>query len=81
MTESRIELTKASCVIALTKHIMQKYSLDLKNAYVKLMNSKLYELLVDSDSRMYLEPNDYLIKAYNIETDLGVDQFSAYING
>ncbi len=45
------------------------------------MSSKLYELLVDSDSRMYLEPNDYLIKAYNIETDLGVDQFSAYING
>lgn len=80
MTENRIELTKASCIIALTKHIMQKYSLDLKAAYIKLMNSKLYELLLDSDSRMYLEPNDYLVQAYNVETDLGINEFCSYIN-
>lgn len=80
MKESRIELAKASCVIALTKHIMQKYSMDLKAAYTKLMSSRLYELLVDSDSRMYLEPNDYLVQAYNVETDLGIDEFCSYIN-
>jgi len=26
---------------------------------------------MDSDTRMYLEPNDYLVQAYNVETDLG----------
>ena len=80
MKESRIELAKASCVIALTKHIMQKYGIDLKAAYIKLMNSMLYELLMDSNSRLYLEPNDYLIQAYNVETDLGIDEFCSYIN-
>lgn len=71
MKESRIELAKAYCVIALTKHIMQKYGMDLKAAYIKLMDSNLYDLLMDSDTRMYLEPNDYLVQAYNVETDLG----------
>ncbi len=80
MTESRIELAKASCVIALTKHIMNKYNLDIKNAYIKLMHSKLYDLLVDSDTRMYLEPNDYLIQAYAIESELGIDALCSYIN-
>lgn len=80
MKGSRIELAKASCMIALTKHIMQKYGMDLKAAYIKLMDSNLYDLLMDSDTRMYLEPNDYLVQAYNVETDLGIDKLYSYIN-
>ena len=37
--------------------LMKKYSVSEEEAYQRLMEMELYELLLDADTRLYLEPN------------------------
>ena len=60
MNESKIETTTGMCVIALTKHIMKKKQLDYEAAYKVLLTTELYKLLQDSETRLFLETNEYL---------------------
>ena len=63
MDESRIETTTGLCVVALTRHIMKKQNIDYETAYKVLLTTTLYNLLQDSDTRLFLETNEYLIEA------------------
>ena len=63
MKESKIETTIGLCVVALSKFLMKKYSVSEEEAYQRLMEMELYELLLDADTRLYLEPNEFLIGA------------------
>lgn len=80
MSQSKIETTIGMCVIALTRHIMQKENVDYESAYKRLLQTELYDLLKDQDSRLYLETNDYLIKAYDTESTEGKNALYNFIN-
>ena len=80
MRGGRIETTIGMCVVALTKHIMQKETLGYEAAYKKLLSTELYKLLQDTETRLFLETNDYLMKAYDKEIEVGKDALYQYIN-
>lgn len=80
MSQSKIETTIGMCVIALTRHIMQKENVDYESAYKCLLQTELYDLLKDKDSRLFLETNEYLIKAYDTEVSEGKNALYNLIN-
>ena len=69
--DSKIETTIGLCVVALSKFLMKKYSVSEEEAYQRLMEMELYELLLDADTRLYLEPNEFLIRCCEMECDKG----------
>lgn len=80
MSEGKIETTMGLCVVALTKHIMEKKKLDYEAAYKMLLTTELYKLLNDQETRLFLEVNEYLIEAYDKELEDGKDALYEYIN-
>lgn len=80
MDEGRIETTMGMCVVALTKHLMKKQNLNYEEAYKKLLNMELYKLLTDSETRLFLETNEYLCEACDRELEGGVDVLYGFIN-
>lgn len=54
MNEGRIETTIGMCVVALTRHIMEKNTLDYEAAYKELLTTELYKLLQDKETRLSL---------------------------
>lgn len=80
MCESKIETATGLCVVALTKHIMEKQNLDYEAAYKMLLTTELYKLLQDSETRLFLEVNEYLIGAYDNEIEDGKEALYQYIN-
>lgn len=80
MSENKIETVTGMCVVALTKHIMKKQNLDFELAYKKLLTTELYALLQDSETRLFLETNEYLQEACDKELDKGIDALYDYIN-
>lgn len=80
MHESKINVTMGMCVVALTRHIMNKENLDYEAAYKRLLTTELYKLLNDSDTRLFLERNEYLYIAYDKEVEHGKDAMYEYIN-
>lgn len=80
MNENRVETTIGLCVIALTKYIMKIYHVNQGDAYRKLITMELYNVLMDADSRLYLETNEYLIQCCKIECEQGKDAFYRFIN-
>ena len=80
MNESKIETTTGMCVVALTKHIMERQKINYEAAYRALLTTELYKLLLDSETRLYLEPNHFLCEAYDVELEVGKDALYRYIN-
>lgn len=74
MTDSKIETAIGYCVVALTKHIMKKYNESPDKAFRRLMGLELYSLLLDSDTRLFLETNEYLCECCDVELDQGIDK-------
>ena len=80
MSEGRIETVKGLCVVALTRYIMNKYDLTQDAAYEKLLNTELYLLLMDTDTNLFLETNEYLCRCCEIEFTEGIDALYQFIN-
>ena len=80
MDASKITTATGMCVIALTKHIMKKDQIDNEHAYRKLLESELYKLLNDPETRLFLENNNYLCEAYDVECREGKDGLYYFIN-
>ena len=80
MSESKIETTTGMCVVALTKHIMDVQEINYEAAYKLLLTTELYKLLLDAETRLFLEPNNYLCRAYDVELQNGKDALYCYIN-
>ncbi len=80
MKGSKIETTIGLCVVALSKFLMKKYNVSEEEAYQRLMEMELYELLLDVDTRLYLEPNEFLIRCCEIECDKGKEALYRFIN-
>lgn len=80
MSGSKIETTMGFCVVALTKYLMEAYGKSQDEAYKQLMRMELYGLLMDEDTRLFLEPNDYLCECCRIECENGAEDLYKYIN-
>ena len=79
MSESKIETTKGGCVIALTKHIMQKYGIPQDKAFARLASTEFFGLLNDTGTNLFMETNDYLCTACDLELDGNADGMYTYI--
>ena len=80
MSESKIETTTGMCVVALTRHIMEKQQLNYETAYKTMLTSELFRLLQDVETRLFLEPNSFLCSAYDTELNYGKDALYEFIN-
>ena len=80
MDVGKIETTTGMCVVALTKHLMKKQNIDYEEAYKKLLVMELYRLLLDSETRLFLETNEYLCEACDEELEKGADALYEFIN-
>jgi len=80
LSGNKIETTQGLCVVALTKHLMKKYDLSQDKAYAKLILTELYSLLMDPDTNLFLETNEYLCKACDLELDCGKDALYEFIS-
>lgn len=80
MSREKVEITMGMCVVVLTRHIMEKRSMDYEAAYKKLLTMELYKLLNDVETRLLLETDEYLCGACDKELEAGKDGLYEYIN-
>ena len=76
----KIDVLKGLAVINATKHLMSKYDLNHEDAYKKLLNSETYRILMENDSGLYLESDDYLNTALDSEFDKNKEALYDYIS-
>ena len=79
MTDGKIKVVTGGKVIELTRHLMSRDCTMHDVAYHKLCGMKLFELLSDPETRLYLENDDYLKAACDAELDRGVDAMYDFI--
>ena len=79
MTADKANTVVGLCVVDLTKHIMEREGLQLNAAYRKLYSTELYKLLANPETRLFLEDEDYLRKAYDTEVSSGVEALYSFI--
>ena len=80
MSENKVETVKGLCVVALTKHLMEKLGILQDKAYARLIQTELYQLLMDTETNLFLETNAYLCMACDKELDSGIDSLYEFIN-
>ncbi|MDE7019534.1 MAG: hypothetical protein K2P23_01335 [Lachnospiraceae bacterium] len=80
MKESKIETTIGLCVVSVTRFLMDKLCCNQETAYRKLLTMELYQLLLDKETALFLETNDYLCQACNIEYESGIEALYEFIN-
>ena len=62
MQGGKIETVQGLCVVALTRHLMNKYLLAEDEAYAKLIDTELYSLLMDPETLLQAQgPHRILI--------------------
>lgn len=79
MTADKANTVVGLCVVDLTKHVMEREGLQMDAAYRKLYSTQLYRLLANPETRLFLEDEDFLRKAYDTETSAGVEALYAFI--
>lgn len=79
MSESQIETLKANSVIALTKFIMHKFDLPQDEAFSRLCKTDFFTLLNDTGTNLFMETNDYLCKACELELDVNSQNMYEFI--
>lgn len=79
MTEDKIKVVTGGKVVELTRYLMERDGTMQDVAYRKLCGMKLFELLLDSETRLYLETDEYLKSACAAELDNGLDALYDFI--
>lgn len=67
-------------IITLTKIIMQLEKCNEQNAYKRLATTHLYELILNKNTGLYLEPIEFIVKAYEIERTKSIDEMVQFIS-
>ena len=78
--DNKIEIAIQSKVIYLTKKIMQSENCNEEIAYKNLMNTKIYEILLNKESGLYLEPAEFVVEAYELERGSSIEDMIKFIN-
>ena len=79
MTERKIETMKGMCAVDITKFIMKKLALSPDEAYARFMKMELYKLLMDSETGMFLEQNEFLFECCEKEMEQGIDELYRFL--
>ena len=74
MTEAQIDNAIATCVIGLTRHVMDCGAKPIDEAYRDVYGSELYKLIANPSTRLFLSPNKELIRLYDTERTAGVSE-------
>lgn len=69
LTAGKIRMAIASKVICLTKYEMRRSNCKEDIAFNKLARTKLFELLNDPGTRLFIEPLEYVEEAYRLEVE------------
>ena len=73
MTAEKARVATGNKVVDLTRYIMSRDGLAQDLAYAKLYRTELFKLISDPETRLFLEDDEYLQKAYEAETTSGVE--------
>lgn len=79
MTEGKARVATGGKVVELVRYIMARDGTSSDVAYRKLCGMKLFELLTDPETRLFLEDDDYLKRACATELDEGLDAMFDFI--
>ena len=79
MTAEKARVATGNKVVDLTRYIMARDGLTQDLAYAKLYRMELLKLLSDPETRLFLEDDVYLQKAYEAEAVSGVDALYEFI--
>ncbi len=80
MDDLKIKKSIESKIICMTRLIMQEAKCSEAVAFKKFKVSKVYEILADEKSRLYLEPIEFLYEAYCIEVKQSRQEMIKFIN-
>ena len=67
MSEGRIETVKGACVVALVRYLMDRFAVPMEDAFIRLLGTELYALLMDTETRLFMEPNSFLVRCCEME--------------
>ena len=79
MTAEKARVATGNKVVDLTRYIMMRDGLSQDLAYAKLYRMELFKLLSDPETRLFLEDDVYLQKAYEAESASGIDALYDFI--
>lgn len=79
MYERKIETMKGMCAVDITKFLMKKLGVTPDDAYARFMQMELFNLLMDSETGIYLEQNEFLFECCNKEIDFGVEELYRFL--
>ena len=80
LSEEKFEIVKQINTKIMTKYIMLRDGLDEETARKKLMDMEIYKLMIDQESGMWAEFEDYLCDCCEVELTNGVDALYKFIN-
>ncbi len=79
VSDSKTEILKGMCVVDITKYLMKKKHWTADIAYLYLMQMELYQILMDTESGLCLEQDEYLFQCCDAELEGGADAFYDFI--
>ena len=79
MTAEKARVATGNKVVDLTRYIMARDGLAQDLAYAKLYRMELFKLISDPETRLFLEDDAYLQKAYEAESVSGTDALYDFI--
>lgn len=80
LDDNKVKAAIRAKIVYLTKCIMQMENCNEEIAYKRLISTHIYKLLIDKKTGLYLEPAEFVIKAYDIERHNSKEDMIAYIN-
>ncbi len=79
MTTGKAQTALGLSVVAITKRLMEYFSVGHEEAYRKLVSTDFFELLNDLDTGLYLEPDEYLFEGCLLELEKGSEAMYEFI--
>ncbi|MCD8201085.1 MAG: hypothetical protein LUD47_03350 [Clostridia bacterium] len=78
MTKEKEQLAIGLSVIAVTKYLMEHYSIGHEEAFKKLVDTKFFEYLNNPESGLCFESDMFLCEACLIELEQGPEAMDKY---
>lgn len=81
LNEKQIKLAIDSKIRCLVQHDSEKYSKgDSVKVYRRVLESEIYDFIINVDSRLYLESIEYVFAAYDLEVEKGENSMIEFIS-